>query len=326
MKKIIVLSMGLMITFYMVACANQGNSKKDITIALDWTPNTNHTGFYVASEKGYFEEAGFQVSIVQPPEDGAEMTVATGQAEYGISFQDSIAPLYAAAEEFPLTAVAALIQHNTSGIVSLKEKGITSPKDMEHHTYATWDLEVEKVMIQNVIETGGGDFRKLTLIPSMVTDVVSAFQTDSVDSVWVFYAWDGMALEAAGLETNMLYFKDMNPVFDYYSPIMIANTQYLEENSEDVKAFLSACKKGYQYAMEHPEEAAEILIREVPELDADFIKESQKWLATQYQAEAETWGEFDKDRWNAFYRWLYENQLIEQEIPKDYGFTNQYLQ
>ena len=43
----------------------------DVTICLDWTPNTNHTGLYVAAAKGYYEDAGLNVSIVQPPEDGA---------------------------------------------------------------------------------------------------------------------------------------------------------------------------------------------------------------------------------------------------------------
>ena len=91
---------------------------------LDWTPNTNHTGFYVAQAQGYFAEAGLKVNIIQPPEDGAVMMVASGNAEFCIDFQDYLAPVFASKETYPVTAVAALIQHNTSGIVSLKEDGI----------------------------------------------------------------------------------------------------------------------------------------------------------------------------------------------------------
>ena len=95
-----------------------------LTFVLDWTPNTNHTGLYVAQSLGYFEDQGLEVEIVQPPEDGANTLVASGKAQFGVSFQDSMAPGVAGDNALPVTAVAALIQHNTSGIISLKEKGI----------------------------------------------------------------------------------------------------------------------------------------------------------------------------------------------------------
>ena len=104
---------------------------KDITLVLDWTPNTNHTGFYVAQSEGYYAEAGLNVNIIQPPEDGATMMVASGQAQFGVDFQDYLAPVFTSEDEIPVTAVAAMIQHNTSGIVSLKEDGIDSPKGLE---------------------------------------------------------------------------------------------------------------------------------------------------------------------------------------------------
>ena len=58
-----------------------------LTFVLDWTPNTNHTGLYVAQSLGYFEDQGLEVEIVQPPEDGANTLVASGKAQFGVSFQ-----------------------------------------------------------------------------------------------------------------------------------------------------------------------------------------------------------------------------------------------
>ena len=109
--------------------STDGQQLQTITFVLDWTPNTNHTGIYVADKLGYFKEAGIQIDIQQPPEDGATALVATGKAQFGVDFQDYLAPAYVS--DLPVTAVAALIQHNTSGIISLKEKGIQSPKDLE---------------------------------------------------------------------------------------------------------------------------------------------------------------------------------------------------
>ncbi len=296
---------------------------KDITLVLDWTPNTNHTGFYVAQSEGYYAEAGLNVNIIQPPEDGATMMVASGQAQFGVDFQDYLAPVFTSADEIPVTAVAALIQHNTSGIVSLKEDGIDSPKGLEGKNYATWELPVEQAMIQNIVEADGGDYSKVNLIPEYITDVVSALQQD-IDAVWIYYAWDGIATERAGLDTNMIYFKDITPEFDYYSPVIISNTNFLAEDPETAKAFLAATAKGYEYAIDNPEAAAQILCDAVPELDIDMVTESQQWLADQYKAEVPQWGYIDQERWDAFYSWLYTNGLSD-EIPAGYGFTNEYL-
>ena len=170
-------------------------AKEKITFVLDWTPNTNHTGLYVAREKGYFEEAGLEVEIVQPPEDGAEALVASGKADFGVSFQDTMAPALAGENALPITAVAALVQHNTSGIISREGEGMDTPKGLEGKKYATWDAPVEKAMLKNVVESDGGDFSKVELVPSTVTDEVSALTSRSVDAIWIFYGWAGVATE-----------------------------------------------------------------------------------------------------------------------------------
>lgn len=298
---------------------------KDLTVVLDWTPNTNHTGLYVAQQKGYFEEAGLNVEIVQPPEDGAEVLVASGKAEFGISFQDSLAPALAGEEPLPVTAVAAIIQHNTSGIISRKGEGMDTPKGMEGHTYATWNGPIELATLQQVIEADGGDFEKIQLIPSTVTDEVSALKTNAVDSIWIFYAWAGVKMEIENLETDYFAFADLDPVFDYYTPVLISGNQFLEEHPETAKAFLAALSKGYEDAITNPEEAAKILCEAAPELDEKLVLESQKYLSEQYQADAEQWGYIDSMRWNRFYQWLNEKELLEGTLLEDIGFTNEYL-
>jgi len=139
-----------------MACGAQKQSdagEKKLKLVLDWTPNTNHTGLYVAMEKGYYKNAGIELEIVQPPEDGAEVLVASGKADFGISFQDTLAGPLSKAEPLPIKAVAAIAQHNTSGIMSRKGDGITTPKGLEGKKYATWDLPIEKAIIKNVVET-----------------------------------------------------------------------------------------------------------------------------------------------------------------------------
>ncbi|NLJ70499.1 MAG: ABC transporter substrate-binding protein [Clostridiaceae bacterium] len=295
-----------------------------ITFVLDWTPNTNHTGIYVASELGYFAEEGLIVDIQSPPEDGAEALVAAGRADIGVSFQDYLAPAFAMEDPLPLTAIAALINHNTSGIVSLKDKAITSPAKLEGHTYATWNLPIEQAILKQVMADDQGDWDKVELFPSTVTDIQASLQTQ-VDAVWIYYGWDGVALEQTDLETNYWYFKDINPVFDYYSPLLFVNNYFLENNPDTVRDFLRAVNKGYQYAIDNPEEAADILIQAAPGLDREIVVASQKWLANEYISDAPYWGYIDAERWDGFYAWLWEKELIEYEIPLGMGYTNEYL-
>ena len=325
MKKLIALILSVVIVFSLSACGKTEPDK--ITIVLDWTPNTNHTGIFVAEANGYFKDAGLNVEIVQPPEGGAEALVASGKAQFGVSFQDSLAPSFLGDNAIPVTAVAAVIQHNTSGIISRKGEGMDTPKGLEGKKYATWDLDVEKETIRDVMKADGGNFDLVELIPSTVTDEVSALKSGSVDAIWIFYAWAGIACQTAGLETDYFEFVDINPVFDYYTPVIIGNNDWLSENPESAKAFIEALSKGYNYAVENPKNAADILMDAAPELksNSELVYASQEYLASEYIADASKWGEFDPYRWAAFYEWLNEKNLLEEKLDPAFGFTNNYL-
>ncbi len=308
------------------AQSSEAKEKTKITFVLDWTPNTNHTGLYVAQANGYFENEGLEVEIVQPPEDGAEALVGSGKAQFCVSFQDSMIPAIVGDSAMPLEAVAALIQHNTSGIISRKGEGMDKPKGLEGKKYATWDLPIEKATLKQVMKNDGGDFDKVQLIPSTVTDEVSALKTKSVDAIWVFYGWAGVAAEVANLQTDYFAFKDIDPVFDYYTPVVLGNTDWMKANPDATKKFLSALKRGYQYSIDNPDAAADILLKAAPELDEKLVKKSQSYLSHEYISDAPKWGYIDAKRWNAFYNWINENKLSTATIPENFGFTNDYLE
>ena len=323
MKKISKILILCLILVFVVSCGKSKSNQK-IKIVLDWVPNTNHTGLYVAKDLGYFKEEGLNVEIVQPPEGSTTALIGAGGAEFGISFQDTLAKSFAKESPVPVTAVAAILQHNTSGIISLKEKGIDSPKKLEGKKYATWEDNIEQAILKKLVTDNKGDFSKVKLIPYTITDVVTGLKSD-VDAVWVYYAWDGIATERAGLQTNFLKIRDYAKELDYYSPVIIANNDFLKKNPEIAKKVLKAIKKGYEYTMKNPEESAKILVKNSPELDINLVTASQKWISKEYQSDAKEWGIIDGNRWNRFYEWLYKNKAVEREIPKDFGYSNKYL-
>jgi len=336
LNKISALLMAVILAVSITACAktdNKDNQKNDtltnITVCLDWTPNTNHTGMFVALEKGYYKEAGLNVTLVQPPENGATQACAAGQAQFAVDFQDILAAAFTSATPLNVTTVCALIQHNTSGIISLKGQGMDKPAGLTGKTYLTWDSPIELAMMKNVVNSNGGSWDAVEVIPNTITNEAQDVKENPDHAIWAFYAWGGINAKVSNVDTDFFFFKDYSKAFDYYTPVLVANNDFLKSNPEDVKAFLEATRKGYQFAIENPEEAGEILIKsdDTQSLSGSeaLVKESQKWLAGEYISDAEKWGYIDAERWNGFYKWLYDEGLIEKEIPAGFGFTNEYL-
>ena len=301
------------------------DERTKVTFCLDYTPNTNHTGLYVAQAKGYFADEGLEVEIVQPADDTAETMIGAGKAQMGVSYQDYIANALASDEPMPIEAVAAIIQHNTSGIMSRKSDGITRPKAMQGHTYATWDMPVEQATIKHIVEKDGGDYSKVELVPYNVDDEVSGLKSSMFDSVWVYEGWAVQNAVVQDFDYGYFSFISIDDVFDYYTPVLAANTDYAKENPEVIKAFVRAARKGYEFAISNYADAARCLLDAVPELDEKLVMQSAEYLAGQYQSDADSWGVIEKDRWSRFYQWLNDNDLVANKLDVNAGWTMDYL-
>lgn len=335
-SRLLALVLALVLTFSLVSCAKSSNDEnkpadeaKEIIVSLDWTPNTNHTGLYVALANGYYADAGLNVKIVQPPEGDAIAACSSGQVQFAVGYQDLLLPAFTSETPMEVTAVAALLQHNTSCIVSKKGAGMDTPKGLEGKQYLTWQSPIELAMMKSVVEADGGDFSKVEQIPDVPTDEAQDVNANPNHAIWIYYGWGGINAEVNNIEVDTFFFKDLNPVFDYYSPVLVANNQLIKDDPETVKAFLAATQKGYEYAVSNPDEAAQILIDsdDTGALDGceKLVKASQKWMADQYVADAPKWGYIDPARWNAFYNWVADEKIIDEKLPENTGFTNDYL-
>ncbi|ORC35073.1 ABC transporter substrate-binding protein [Marispirochaeta aestuarii] len=292
-----------------------------VTVVLDWTINTNHTGLYVARDLGFFEEEGLDVSIEFPPETGAAGLVLSGKAEFAVSYQEEVT--YARAAGNALKAVAAVIQHNTSGFASRSAEDIRRPRDFEGKAYGGWGSPIEEAMVRALVEGDGGDFSKVKIVPIGSMDFFAATAGD-IDFVWIFRGWDGIAAELKGIDINYIPLAT-EAVLDYYTPVLIARDGLLQENPELVRAFISGAARGYRYAVENPEEAADILLEAAPELDRELVVASQRYLAGEYTAGAPCWGEMKLEVWERYAEWLKENGLLEGEFVPEAAFTNEFL-
>ena len=324
MKKIMNVLLALCLCMMLNACGSKETSDlKEVTLILDYVPNTNHSGIYVAQKLGYFEEEGLKVNIIEPTDATSTTLVGVKQGEFGISYQEDVTYALTSEEPLPIKAIATVIQHNTSGFVSLKEANINSAKDFEGKVYAGWQAPSEEAVIKAVMEKERADFSKLTMITADGSGFAALGKT--VDFYWDFEGWATLKAKMEGYDLNYIPCYELDERLDYYTPVVIANTQVIEEDHETVQKFMNAMKKGYEYAINHVDETVEIMAEILPDYDIEFLKASQQFLSSQYSLDSDTWGLMKDEVWDNYTSFMYEAGLIDQKIEASEQYTNEFI-
>ncbi len=325
MKRLIALMLVAAVFVPLAACgSSRPATLTKVTLMLDWVPNTNHTGIFVAQEEGYFRDAGLDVNIIQPGEVYPEAAVASGAADFGISFQEQVT--LSRAQDVPIVSIAAVIQHNTSGFASLASSNVHSPRDFAGLRYGSFGSPFEEPTIASLMACDGGDPGTVKIVDTGYGDPVALLAEHQIDLAWIFYGWEYFQAKEQGLDLNVVMMKDYTSCIpDYYTPVVIASEDTIANRPDVVKAFLKALSRGYDYAIQHPSEAADILVKAVPELDSKLVHDSQAWLSGQYQADAPRWGEQKLSVWQDYTDWMVRNGVLEKPIEADKAFTNDFL-
>lgn len=333
-KKILSLALvGLLAIAGLSACSGENNASKSgegdklekVTLVLDYTPNTNHTGIYLAKEKGYYKDQGIDLEIIQPSDSDSVTLVASDKAQFGVSYQEDVT--YALTREkdpLPVKAIATIIQHNTSGFAAPVEKNIKTAKDFEGKTYGGWGSPSEEAIIKLAMEKQGADFNKLKRVDIGKDDYFTATKKN-IDFAWIFDAWTGVEARLKNVKLDYIPIKDIDPALDYYTPILITNNKTIKENPELVKKFMAATSRGYEEAIKDPSGAADILSKAVPELDKNLVKTSQEYLAKLYKDDAQKWGQMKAEVWKNYAKFMQDNGLIKKALNVDEAFTNEFL-
>lgn len=309
---------------------SEGQELTTVKLMLDYAPNTNHTGLYVAQNKGYFEEQGLKVEIIEPGDNATTSMVAAGKADFGVSYQEDVTYALTSEDPLPIKAIGTIIQHNTSGFVSLKAAGINSVKDFEGKTYAGWGAPSEEAVINAVMQKDGADFNKLTLVGSDGSGIPGLSEiagANKVNLLWEFYGWAVTNATMNGYELNFMPLNELDERLDYYTPLLITNNDKIEKDPETVKKFMAATKKGYEFAIENPKESAKILHDvALPDTDLAFLEASQEYLSAEYAKDAPSWGVMKDSVWNNYTQFMFEYGLINQEIEASKMYTNEFVE
>lgn len=310
-----------------------GKPLDTVTLALDWTPNTNHTGIYAALEKGWYKDQGIDLRLTPYSSSIApETLVATGKADVAISFTESVTAARAVGQ--PLVSIAAVIQHNTSALVSLKNSGLDSVAKLAGKRYAGFGAPYEQPIIQQILSCGGAPSTNFQNVTTTL-DPIEALKSKQFDFAWVYEGWEVIQAQREGAQLNVFPLVDYC-MPDYYSPVIITSQQDIASKPDVLKRFLAATAEGYTYAAQHSKEAADLLIKGAPAGtfdDTGLVYASQDFLSPKYAEGAKCWGQQTLELWTNYPRFMYVHNAVQDAngnaitTQPDYSaaFTNQFL-
>jgi ABC-type nitrate/sulfonate/bicarbonate transport system substrate-binding protein len=330
-------AVGLLALGGLAACSSddEGSSSTDasdgsgelqaVTLMLNWTPNAQHDGIYLAQAEGLYEDAGLDVEIIEPGDEGSDVAVGTGAADLGISQAESLLP--AREQGVPVVSVATLFPVNDSSLMLLADEGVESPADLEGLTYGGFGGALETELISRLVECDGGDPEAVEHVEVGNVDYLAGLEQDRFDVVWVFEGWDALrAREVEGVDLTTLPFRDFQDCIpNWYTPIVIAGEEILADDPEVVDAFLAATAEGYELAASDPSAAADALLAAAPELDEQLVRASADYHAPLFTEGGAEWGVQDEQVWAEFEAFLRDAGLTEDEVDVSAAFTNEHL-
>jgi len=298
---------------------------KKVSLALDWTPNTNHIGFFVAKDKGIFKEHGLEITMLDPAEDNYQITpakkVETGLADFALCPMESVISYRTKALPFKLKAVAAIFKEDLSAIVG--KKSITSPKDLDNKTYASYHARYEDEIVKQMIRSDGGEGSLEIVYPDKL-GIWDTILNEKYDATWIFMNWEGV--QAKKEQADLSYFKLKDYAIPYsYSPVIATNEESINIKEDAYKQFLAATKEGFLYAKGNDKEATEILAKYVPERDKNIDLIESLHASSKYFGDKETWGKMDPEEVELYVKWIKAKGLESADFRTQDLITNSLL-
>lgn len=310
-------------------CGDQGTdqstSQRAVTVVLDWTPNTNHTGVYLARHDNAYTDAGLSVDIVEPDQAGGIAQVAAGNAQFAFSYAEQVLP--ARAQGTAVVSIAAVLRTNTTSLISPAGRRITRPRDLAGKTYGTYGGAIEEPLVRSLVACDGGDPDGVRFVEVGNADYNVGFRRNAYDAVWAFDGWDVIRLrEVAKTPVTTIPLREhFDCIPDWYTPVIVTSEALLRDEPDVVRRFLAATAQGYRTAIASPQRAADALIAAAPESDRALVEASARFLAPFYATAPAQWGRQDPVVWERFDAFLRRTKIVTAPADVASAFTNDFL-
>ncbi len=301
--------------------ATQGMTQ--VTVALDWYPNANHAGLFLAEGRGYFAAEGLDVELYTPADPTVVLqTVGAGRDTLGISYQTDV--LLARAAGVPVVSVAALVQRPLLGIMSLSERGIGRPRDLVGKTVGYPGIPSQQAFLATMLEADGASLADVELV-DVGFNLVPAVVGGRVDAVMgAYWTHETILAEREGHPVDLLRVEEWG-VPPYYELVLTASDETVANDPETVRRFLRAAQRGYAEAVADPDAALDALAAASPELDRAVEVEGLALLAPVWTEGVPAFGTQTPERWRRYAAWMADRGLIPATLDPDAAFTTALL-
>lgn len=295
----------------------------NIKVALDWTPNTIHTGLFVAVANGYYSSAGLSVDLLGPDPSYSKTPakrLETGEVDVAICPSESCIA-YNETQKMKLQAIYAILQKDASAIVSTKSD-CTNISALDKGVYGSYNAKYEDHIVRAMVSAAGGSAKGQDMKIKSEVGKLSLFEElkkGTVDATWIFLPWEGVEAQLEGTHLNVFRAEDYGVPYGY-SPVIARNADG-KLSADVLKKFVSATREGYEYAMKHPKEASAIVGKHCqPERSAEFLEKSQLAINDFYTDGAAA-GSMQAQKWKIWVDWLKKQDLLKTDLNIDDIFT-----
>ena len=308
------------LSIFVIGCGNEN----ELSLALDWYPNSNHAGIYSAIDEGFFDEEGIKLSVYTPSDPTAIISsVASGRDDFGLSYHPDI--LQAQSAGLEIVSVLSISQHPLNSIMTLKKSSIKNPSDLKGKVVGYPGIPSNKAMLETVLSSQNINFNDVETV-DVGFELVKALVSGSVDAIiGAYWTHESIVMELQGYEIEIMRLEEWG-VPDYYELILITNKSFLEENKSDVEKVVNSFKKGYEFSIKNPQESITSLISIAGEeiVEEDVERAGVELLIPMWQSNNLPFGHQDISKWEETYEWMYQNNFLEKELIIENLFIDEF--
>lgn len=299
---------------------------KKIKLAIDWTPNINHIGFFVSLEKKFYQEYGIDIQIINPFDDNYSITPAKkielNIAEFALCPTETLISYNTKKNKVNLLGIAAILKEDLSAIVVNRNSNIYSPKDLDGKTYASFNARYEEHIIKQMVVNDGGEGKVNYQYPDKL-GIWETIINNRFDSTWIFKNWEGVEAENLNVKLNYFSMKDYGIPYSY-SPILVCDKNNLSLEPH-IMSFIESTRKGFTYALNNKEDSIKILKKYLPSKEKNINLNRAFELTIPSMSIDNDWGKFDLKKVQLFLDWLFKFKIEKKVSKAKEIFTNNYL-